>query len=189
MSPEIDLTEWLTLPVVANRFGVSVRTLEREVGKGIWEPRMRRRPGKKAEAVLDPAQVEADPRNPKPHASLVRAEQTPAQNYDAPAADADFDNTDMVSGLVAILPALMDLIDERAASMQAKPEPAFVSIERASEVTGLTVGYLRRLMKAEKLEGVQDVTTKIRRAGLESIDPSNPAPASPRKRGKRAKRK
>jgi len=174
MSPELDLSKWLTESQVAQQLGISERTLRREVAAQKWQARNRPRPGKKPEIVFDPEAVAL--RKPGPPTTAVSIGGVPN----------DMDSmAELTESAVAVIPALLDLIDQRAAAMQPKPEPLWNPLQRASEITGLSEGYLRRMIKADRLPAVVDGQTKVRTASLETADPTDLPPAPLRKRGKR----
>ena len=73
--------------------------------------------------------------------------------------------------ILAIFEKLAVLLSERAEAPSASsPLPAWVTLEQASELSGLSVGLLRRLSREGKLKSIRDVRTKVRRADVEGLE-------------------
>ena len=74
--------------------------------------------------------------------------------------------------ILAIVEKLAVLLSERAEAPAATtaPVPAWVTLEQASELSGLSVGLLRRLSREGKLKSIRDVRTKVRRADVEGLE-------------------
>lgn len=62
---------------------------------------------------------------------------------------------------------LADLL--RALLGEQKPPPQFLTLKEAAEHTGLSVTFLRRLIKAGKLPALRDRCYKVRRYDLDNL--------------------
>jgi hypothetical protein len=141
----IDLSTWLTTSEVCARLGISERTLEREVYKGKWQSQRRPREGKKPERVFSPHEVAM--REPPPVREVTPANRQP--------------NTDSVAKLPESLTSSPEwqawhvlgprLLDALVAQKPPATPALFCSLEEASEITGFTVWFLKRMVRAGKL--------------------------------------
>ena len=62
------------------------------------------------------------------------------------------------------------LTRERAAAIAALPKPEWITLPEAAEHTGLSVGFLRRLITAGKLRAVRDRAIKVKRSDLDNLE-------------------
>ena len=169
-----DLSTWLSEDQVSNQLGISSRQLRRERSENRWNTRERTRPGRKPEVVYNPAEVEA--RMPPPVQTLMKAAPAPTH----------LDNPAPTSGLSAELaglppitwPAIIDLVESLAQRNKPADPTLYVRLDEASRITGLTVAYLKRLIKAGSLRSIKDIAIKVRRTDLAEMDPTAPAPST-----------
>lgn len=165
MSPQTDISRWMTFDQVTAATGIARRTLEREIAAGKWQTRKRPNPPKKAEVVFDPELVAA--RIPPPVHSVVR-------QSDNTAAMAEMDQ--MPVTLAGIAEVVAMVCERIMGAPQAAPDdkPLFVDLEEASRITGLSEGCLWKLIGDNAItclryrEGGRRVT-KVRRAELEAF--------------------
>lgn len=74
-------------------------------------------------------------------------------------------------GELAALVAIMERLVERQAPAPAAPiAAAWVTLQQASELSGLSEGLLRRLVREGKLRGIRDRFVKVRRAEVEALE-------------------
>lgn len=192
MSPKEDLSNWLTIDQAAARLGVSRRTVERRLKS--WDTRKRSRPDGPAEVVISPASfdqaapeiqysatVSAKPA--KVPANVAKVAESVGELTESGA-----DQSMMVGAIAEAVSALLERILPTIPA-PAPPDPLFVDLHRASQITGLSVQCLRRLVEAKKFghmidghhkDGIYKIT-KVRRADLENFDPSEEAPRGKRK--------
>ena len=172
----IDLSTWLTNPEAAARMGISERTLDRRCAAGEGpERRNRPRPGLKPEVVNNPDDVERlatpkphvmpDPDLPADWGSLVPRPQTTAVAPRPSSAD--------------VLPALLDRVAGAVEWWLAETRPAplalYLTLPQASAYTGLSVAFLRRLIRTGKLPVIRDRSLKARRLDLDNLVNADPA--------------
>ena len=153
------LEAWLTTAEVAARLGVSESTLDREVRAGRWQTRYRPREGRKPERVFAPHEVEA--REPKPVTEVVRHEPVNASNSvsltKSPESTPSLAFPDPT-------PAIL-----RFAALVAPAKPRWLTLDQASEYTGLSRPFLVRLIRAGQLPAIRDRAIKVREADLDNI--------------------
>jgi len=100
------------------------------------------------------------------------------------------DTDPQLAPLFAIVEKLAALLSERQPQVMPAPQAIWIPLQQASEISGLSEGLLHRLIQAERLFGVRDVTVKVRRADIEALDPKellDLPPARKRTRGARKK--
>lgn len=173
MSSDLLFT-WLPKSEAAARLGISERTLDRLIsaGKGP-ECRNRPRPGKKPEPVYNPADVDA----------LVEAANKPAifaaSSPIGPASTtalAPAGGSSMPPGLATALRFIDQLATIAQRPRLDPPVPAatpWMTIDQAAAYTGLSVTFLRRLVRSGELPSVRDRSTKVRRTDLDNLDISD----------------
>lgn len=156
-----DLTTWLTKAEAAARLQTSTRTIERYISRGEIETRSRKRPGRKPEPVCNPDDVE----RLAPHAHVMPARslaplapRQPAAAL-APATQAP----DALAMLAAFAQAM-------AAPRNGQPATRFLTLEQASEASGLSQRFLRRAIASGDLPAVKDGRAwKVRREDLDKL--------------------
>jgi excisionase family DNA binding protein len=73
----------------------------------------------------------------------------------------------------ALVQIFEQLIPKAPAQIEApKPLPVWITIEQASEYSGLSENLLRRMVKAKVLLGIQDGSTKVRKSDVDAFDPA-----------------
>lgn len=154
-----DLSSWLTKAETCERLGISPRTLDRRCEDGTGPQREDRpRTGKKPEAVYNPDDVERLSA-PKPH---VMAENSALMPRPVPAPQSS-----------EVLPLLLDRIalavERRAPEPAPIPPALYLTLPQASAYTGLTMAFLRRLIKEGQLQAVRDVSLKMRKIDLDNL--------------------
>ena len=192
MTPQIDLSNWLTIDQAAARLGISRRTVERRLKN--WDTRKRSRPDGPAEVVISPAAFQEVAPEIQ-HSATVPAKQPKVPANLTQMAESDGELTESVGDQSIIVSAIAEAVGallERflpTIPAPAAPDPLFVDLHRASEITGLSVQCLRRLVEAKRFghmidghhkDGVYKIT-KVRRADLETFDPSEETPRAKRK--------
>lgn len=138
--PAPDLSQWLTKSQAAEQLRTSISTIERMIQRRELESTHRPQPGRKPETVVSPADI----------ARMRPLVATPA-----------FLTAPQTQELAAIAPtpaaAIAPLL---AAFSQAFTQPRipqrYMTLEEASEATGLSVRYLRGVIKAGQLQAVKD---------------------------------
>jgi hypothetical protein len=55
-------------------------------------------------------------------------------------------------------------------SYVAAPASTSVTLEQASELSGLSIGFLRRLVREKKLRGIRDRLVKVLRADVDALE-------------------
>lgn len=170
---ELDLSTWLTDAEVCARLGVSQDTLDRLVKKGLQAAK-RPMPGRKPQRVFDPELIAA--RMPPAPAKVLTA---PIPAISAPSRE--LRESPHQNGLVADQSMMMisHLIDvavaariEIAARKEPEPDPTFITLQRAAEITGLSVPRIRNIIDKDGLDGVYDKrrSIKVRREDLADMD-------------------
>lgn len=170
VTKSVDLSGWLSIDEVADKLGVSIRTIERQRDAGNWQTRLRPRPGAKPQEVFDPQQVED--RVPAPPTSLVRELPPPASAMGQsdvptiPTAMAGLSESVTWAALVAFL----DVWIARQQPPVPEPQVPWIRLQEASEITGLSKRCLRKIIRNGGLAAIDDMFIKVRRDQLESID-------------------
>lgn len=136
--------DWPALTDVVERTGISERTLHRKIAAGELRREYRRIPGRKPLPVLDPEQAK----------SLEESVLHPiSANLPAKAPQ-----TDMAALLAAFNPAAVPLHLK-----------FYLSIDEASELSGLPKAFLLRKVRSKELPAVKVPSWRIKRVDLESF--------------------
>lgn len=163
-----DLSQWLTDDEAIARLGIGRRSLDRESEGGRLHPMKRPVPGQRAERVWDPAEIDA--RAPQPPRSMQVVSTVPpsmsgmSESSHLPALPGSM-------GAEAMEAVIMRLVEMVAAASQS-PKP-WITLDEASEATGLSRKLLRRLIGNGQLQGVRDVSIKVHRGDLDTLDVSS----------------
>jgi excisionase family DNA binding protein len=146
--------EWIPIPAAAALLRCSPRSIERHVKAGRIESRDEPRLGKRAERFVLRRDVEA---------LLPRAFISPSPAAAVPA--------DELAVRGQILSALVRALEPGAIAPAAPPpDPLFVSVDRASAITGLSRRFLRRLISDGVLSSTLDGRrVRVRRRDLEKL--------------------
>lgn len=168
--PQPDLSTWLTTAETCHRLGISPRTLDRLCRDGHAPIRAdRRRAGKKAQPVYDPADVARLATAADPIVMPRASTEERRLRLHAPNALGAITRGQL---LPASLGAIQDLL-RLAASAQPQPldaaKPQWVTIPEACALTGLTDALIRRLVAREVLPAIRDRGWKIRRFDLATL--------------------
>lgn len=156
----MDLSNWLTTAQTCAALQISPRTLDNRCKAGTGPERQNRpRVGLKPEAVYRPEDVERLSSS-KPHVMAESSALVPR------------------AGVVPVseILAMIKAADQRPSEQSPRPPALYLTLPEASAYTGLTMGFLRRLIAAGKLQAIQDVFLKVRRSELDDI--ANPAEQS-----------
>jgi len=155
----MDLSHWLNDDQVMAQIGISARTLHRQVQAGQWHPQHRPRPGNRPERVFDPEELRdklpQQPARVVPQSKAVQPISPPVAALAEPPIS---------------WPAIISLVEHFVELHQTKPQALWVKLQEASQITGLSVTFLRRLTKRGKLESVKDRSIKVPRAALDQLD-------------------
>ena len=138
---------------VAEELGISERSLERLIQKNRIRRAYRRVPGRKPLAVLNPedvASLKADTISPTPTDTLTEPRTDVAIRSTTPQTALNF-----LASLLATVPQ--------------QPQALFLTIKEASQYTGLSQAYLRRLIDDGTLKVIKDRGYRIRRRDLDSL--------------------
>lgn len=146
---ELALLDWLTVPEAAARLKTSERTVERRIAAGEIETQPRSRPGKRPETVCHPRDVG----KLMPQAHLVKAD-----TGSALAPMAGLEMWGMLAGLA--------MRSSRGAGK------GWLTLTEASKSSGLSVRFLRRLIRAGEIQAVKDRAWKIDRFSLDTWQPN-----------------
>lgn len=147
---------------VCEALKISPRELYRRVDAGKLHPHKRPRPGTKPERVFDPEEV--DSLKPAPVAIALRPQE--------PIPPIPPDSAELAGLPPLTWPAVLDLVQNVVADLgvAAAPETVYMRLKEASEVTGLSYKFLRRLVASGDLEAVKDVAIKVRRDALVDLN-------------------
>lgn len=157
----MNLVEWYTEQRASETLGVSTRTVRRMAEDGALRRAWRPLAGRKPEAVYHPEDVEREKQSMRPRPVPVEDTQAPLVVRQPPGADALERFGEFLRRGPAAQPAL------------------WLTIEAASEYSGLSQALLRRLIADGKLAAIGDAAIKVRRSDLEQLDPANLAAAAP----------
>jgi len=190
MSPQPDLSKWLPNAQVCAQLGISPRTLDTWVTADRLHPQYRKRTGLRSERVFDPEEIAAQ--LPPPRTSVVRSPESIPQLAQPSAQISQSVAESAQTGLEALVAQvagqlMQQLLPALLPAPEPPPDPMYIHLKRAAEITGISEGGLRRLIKAKNLSAIQDVFTKVRGESLLDMDVSAlevKPPAKP-KRGKR----
>lgn len=172
-----DLSTWLSDAEVCARLEISARTLDREAKAGRMHPMNRHRPGLRAQRVWNPEDIDA--RLPQRPAQVMPPE-TPPVRFRPYLSDVQIPPVTelsrsgdlggaLVTALAGALQRIADVVETRTLPPQ-RPATPWLTLPDASEYTGLSVAYLRRVIKAGKLPWIRDRAIKVRRADLDNLD-------------------
>lgn len=155
-----DLSDWPERTEAAATLQIHPATLDRWVTSGKIRTAKRQRPGRKPAVVYNPADIAANtPAVPEYPAYILPPEQSvalAAQQHQQPTTNS--------TELVAIAAAIAS-----AVSRPAEPQ-RFLTIEEASQLTGLSVTYIRRAVRDGMLRAVRDgKTAKVRKSDLAGL--------------------
>jgi len=151
----IDLSTWLSEDEAATRLGMSTRTLRRMAKRKVGpERRLRPRPRGLPQPVYNPEDVEKRAAL-TPHVMPPEVAQVPLQVVS-------------VASLGAVLERIVSLVADRVAP--AKTPTLFVTLPEAAAYTGISTGFIERLIRADRLPALKDPILKIRRADLDTMD-------------------
>lgn len=167
-----NLSFWLTDAEVCARLGVSVPTLDRYAKANRLHPAHDpdRRRGNRPIRVWDPdevqSQVPAPPVRPLvPVRGPVPSVQSGAMPPREPE-DAD-----------RVIARLVEMVVEGR-----RPPKPWIDLKEAAEDTGLSRGFLYRLIRKKKLDAVNDRKLKVRRVDVEDLDVDDELVKSPRRK-------
>lgn len=159
-----ELSAWLTKDQAAEALHASVSTIERMIRRGELENAHRTTKGRKPETVCNPAQIAARIEQPSNPGYLTPGSAS-ATGTPATASLAQVTKTPgpAQAPIQALLAALSQAI--------APPRPAkYYTLEQAGKATGLSVQYLRRIIKAGSLSAIRDGRVwKIRERDLSQL--------------------
>jgi hypothetical protein len=171
-----DLSRWLTDAEASARLGLSPRSLDREKDAGRLHPMQRPVPGRRAERVWDPEEIQA--RMP----TTTRAMQV-VSPVPPPMAETSETSNLALAGLPAeALPAIIARLLEMVAEANQTPRP-WITLDEASHATGLSRKFLRRLIAQGDLQGIRDVSIKVHRESLEALDVTSALVMPSKKKG------
>jgi len=172
-----DLSTWLTKQQAADACGVSTKAIERWAKAGKLEAAFRPQAGTPDVVVYFPEDVAriAAERQRAPAPFVLPAVATGNGNgHDAVGMRAlrkpegSYSGEDLIRGLALLL----------SKALQSPPSPpvaetvaetSFLALPEAAAVTGLTVAFLRRMIRAGTLTAIKDRGWKIRRKDLEQL--------------------
>jgi excisionase family DNA binding protein len=155
----IDLSTWLTKPDAAARLAVCERTLDRMCDRGEGpERRNRPRKGLKPEVVYNPADIDrlaAIPPHVMPPQNTSVATRPPAPSADV---------------LTLVLDRIAGAVENRLSTPLPSPVPLYLTLPQASAYTGLSMAFLRRLIRDGNLPALRDRSLKVRRLDLDTVN-------------------
>jgi excisionase family DNA binding protein len=154
----LDLSGWITKPDAARSLGISERTLDRrcDAGEGP-ERRERSRTGMKPEPVFNPDDVE--------RLAAPRAHVMPAQS----AALSPLPIPTSADALSMVLDRIAAAVENRLGEARPEPLALYLDLRQASDYTGLSLAFLRRLIADGKLPAVRDRAIKVARRDLDNL--------------------
>ena len=139
--------DWPTIQETITRTGISERTLFRRIKEGSLRKAEKKIPGRKPLAVLHPEDVERlEAETLKPIPVSIEGKLVPAK-------------PDTAASLADILATVTTRIKIN--------EKFFLSIEEASQLSGLTKAHLLRVVKEGKLPAIKDAGYRILREELQ----------------------
>jgi excisionase family DNA binding protein len=148
-----NFADWRPKMEVAEELGISERSLERLIQKNRIRRAYRRVPGRKPLAVLNPEDV----------AALKAETITPISNdiLTEPRTD--------VAVQSATPQIALNFLSNLLATVPQQPQALFLTIKEASQYTGLSQAYLRRLIEDGTLKVIKDRGYRIRRRDLDTL--------------------
>src|ERR1700752_750867 len=161
----MSLDNWVTEPEAARRLGISDRQLRTWAAQGKRpERRYRPRPGKKAEAVYNPRDVEE-----------LTAARPVVISTEVPAVPASTRQTPTSIAPWAVLTPYLERLTKAVEPRLEPPPPVvpWVTMADAAQIAGLSENLLRNLVRAGKLGCLRDRQGwKVRRGDLEHLEAS-----------------
>jgi excisionase family DNA binding protein len=156
-----DLADWPERTEAAAALQIHPATLDRWVTSGKIRTAKRQRPGRKPAVVYNPADIAANtPDVPAYPSYVLPPEQQQLALTQPQQQGAGTNSTELVAIAAAIASAV---------SRPAEPQ-RFLTIEEASELTGLTVTYIRRAIRDGMLRAVRDgKAMKVRKTDLAGL--------------------
>ena len=154
---QVNLDQWKTKAEAAQILGVSEKTVERMAERGELGKAERKIPGRRPLPVFDPDDIEkVQKQTLRPQPLLVPAVTSSKAFGQLSAHDA----RSMAAAMLGT-----DLAFRRLSPV----DKLYLTIPEASEYTGLTQTFLRRLIKSGKLTALKDRGWKIRREDLATV--------------------
>lgn len=154
-------SSWLSKREAAAELGTSERTIDRMVRDHKIEMSTRPRHGRRPEPIYNPTDVEALKQSVK--SMVVAATSLPMpQEYGAPAP-----GSPVAVNYGELIWSFLDRLQSSNSH-----EKAFLSLPEASERTGLSMAYLRRLAIAGDIVAFKDRGWKLSRRDLDNLDTS-----------------
>lgn len=174
-----DLSQWLNDDEAAGRLGISVRTLERNKQ---LHPAHRPVAGRRPERCWNPEEIAA--KVPPPMTRAMQLVSTVPPSMSGMAESSNLPALPGSMGAEAMEAVIMRLVEMVAAASQS-PKP-WITLDEASDATGLSRKLLRRLIHNGQLQGVRDVSIKVHRGDLDQLDVSSELvkTAAAKKKGK-----
>jgi excisionase family DNA binding protein len=171
------MSDWLTKQQAADAIGVSTKAIERFAHARKLEQASRPQARGPNVAVYNPDDVArlASERHPAPTPWVLPADAdprprrngtTPAEGLvpsSPPPLTTTLEGDPLRAFAVAVVAAVMSQTSET------RPAPLFVTLDEAARVSGLSRGYIRRLIRDQKLPAVRCRGWRIRRRDLERL--------------------
>jgi excisionase family DNA binding protein len=167
--PRPDYSTWLTKQQAAEAIGVSTKTVEKLADAKQLQQAMLRRPGKPSIAVYHPddvARVRAE-RNPEAEPFVLPPEDSPSQNVENPSPTSRVPALAKSQNALGSFAAIAEMF--RPPDRVRLAERLFLTLDEASELSGLPKAYLRSLMAEGKIGLKACGRWRIRRADLEKL--------------------
>ena len=152
------LGHWKSAAEAAEILKCSEKTISRMAAQGKIEKALRRVPGRKPMPVFNPRDID------RMHSQTVDLKPFPVEAVKEEKALARAPSQDGAK-------LFAQLLADRLGSPQAVPleRKLFLSLEEASEYTGMPKGWLRRQIKSGELPAILSGGWRIRRADLEKL--------------------
>lgn len=153
---------WPTKAQLSKETGISERTLDRMVSKGELQQGYRQMPGRRPIALINPADAQKLRDSAmKPSAFLMQDENPPTLTH-----------SDKSLALVkrsSTTDALTTAIQQAVQSAQMQATRLFLTLDEASEYSGLPKAYLSRALASGELPGLKANGWRIRRRDLDKL--------------------
>jgi hypothetical protein len=179
---ETDLSAWLLIADAARVIGCSKRTVERLGHTRKLEQRLRPQEGTPPVAVYNPDDVAriAAERRPAPAPFVLPSDlHSRSANGNGPAHEAlsrvpnagikIIPGDDLIRGLALLISKALQSPPSPPVAESVAVSTTYLTLPEASALTGLTVTFLRRMLKLGTLTGIKDRGWKIRRKDLEAL--------------------
>jgi hypothetical protein len=170
----MNLVEWYSEERTATALGVSTRTVRRMAQDGTLRRAWRPVKGRKPEAAYHPEDVEK--------AAQTMRRPTPVEDTQPPRPEP--------TQAIATRPGIPEVLERFGEIMQRGKQtpPLWLTIEAASEYSGLSQALIHRLVISGQLAAIGDAAIKVRRTDLDQLDLAILAAAAPldRLRGRSA---